>query len=125
MRLAAGTSTRARLTTARSSSKRWPIACSRGAKRSRSISTRRRDADWGYANESSSSPNEELLHEEYRGIRPAFGYPACPDHTEKGTIFRLLDAPAVGMALTESFAMTPPASVSGIYLQATPRAEIG
>jgi 5-methyltetrahydrofolate--homocysteine methyltransferase len=71
--------------------------------------------DWGYAKDEHLT-NDQLLGEAYRGIRPAFGYPACPDHTEKGTIFRLLDAPAVGMALTESFAMTPPASVSGIYL---------
>jgi 5-methyltetrahydrofolate--homocysteine methyltransferase len=70
--------------------------------------------DWGYgANESFS--NEELIDEKYRGIRPAFGYPACPDHTEKGKLFALLDAPAVGITLTEHFAMTPPASVSGLY----------
>ncbi len=55
-----------------------------------------------------------LIPEEYQGIRPAPGYPACPDHTEKGTIFALLDAPAnAGMALTEAFAMTPAAAVSG------------
>jgi len=71
--------------------------------------------DWGYAKDEKLS-NDQLLDEEYRGIRPAFGYPACPDHTEKATIFKLLDANAVGMALTESFAMTPPASVSGLYL---------
>ena len=59
---------------------------------------------------------EELLHEEYRGIRPAFGYPACPDHSEKGTLFDLLGAREHGIDLTESFAMTPAASVSGIYL---------
>ena len=70
---------------------------------------------WGYA------PNEalgvdELLAETYRGIRPAPGYPAQPDHTEKATLFRLLDAEhATGMSLTESFAMAPPASVSGLY----------
>ena len=70
---------------------------------------------WGYA------PDEAfdltlLLEEKYRGIRPAPGYPAQPDHTEKATLFDLLDAPgAAGMALTESFAMTPPAAVSGIY----------
>ena len=57
-----------------------------------------------------------LLREQYRGIRPAFGYPACPDHTEKGTLFALLDAPAAGITLTETFAMTPAASVSGLYL---------
>jgi 5-methyltetrahydrofolate--homocysteine methyltransferase len=71
--------------------------------------------DWGYAKDEQLS-NEALLDEAYRGIRPAFGYPACPDHTEKGTIFSLLDAPAVGLSLTESFAMLPPASVSGLYL---------
>jgi 5-methyltetrahydrofolate--homocysteine methyltransferase len=59
---------------------------------------------------------EALLKERFRGIRPAFGYPACPDHTEKAKLFRLLDAPAVGITLTESFAMLPAASVSGIYL---------
>ena len=60
--------------------------------------------------------NEELIDEKYRGIRPAYGYPACPDHTEKGKLFDLLQAPQVGITLTESFAMSPPASVSGIYL---------
>jgi 5-methyltetrahydrofolate--homocysteine methyltransferase len=58
----------------------------------------------------------ELITEKYRGIRPAFGYPACPDHTEKAKLFGLLDAPAQGIHLTESFAMLPGASVSGIYL---------
>jgi 5-methyltetrahydrofolate--homocysteine methyltransferase len=61
--------------------------------------------------------NEELVAEKFRGIRPAFGYPACPDHTEKRKLFDLLRAEsAAGVALTESFAMTPAASVSGIYL---------
>jgi 5-methyltetrahydrofolate--homocysteine methyltransferase len=59
---------------------------------------------------------DDLLRERFRGIRPAFGYPACPDHTEKAKLFTLLDAPAAGMTLTESFAMLPAASVSGIYL---------
>jgi 5-methyltetrahydrofolate--homocysteine methyltransferase len=59
---------------------------------------------------------EEMLHEKFRGIRPAFGYPACPDHTEKRTLFDLLEAPSVGIELTEHFAMLPAASVSGIYL---------
>ncbi len=59
--------------------------------------------------------SDELLGEKYRGIRPAFGYPACPDHTEKGTLFDLLDAPSIGMELTESFAMTPTAAVAGLY----------
>src|SRR5207244_8391820 len=59
--------------------------------------------------------NEDLIAEKYRGIRPAPGYPACPDHTEKRTIFDLLDAERIGMTLTENFAMLPAASVSGIY----------
>jgi len=70
---------------------------------------------WGYAPGERLSP-EALIAEEYRGIRPAPGYPAQPDHTEKATIFRLLDAEAAtGIALTESFAMWPGASVSGLY----------
>ncbi|HEY4413629.1 MAG TPA: methionine synthase, partial [Gaiellaceae bacterium] len=59
---------------------------------------------------------DELVSERYRGIRPAFGYPACPDHSEKRKLFDLLGAESIGIELTESFAMTPPASVSGIYL---------
>jgi 5-methyltetrahydrofolate--homocysteine methyltransferase len=59
--------------------------------------------------------NDELVGEKYRGIRPAPGYPACPDHTEKQTIFNLLAAQRIGMTLTENFAMMPAASVSGIY----------
>jgi 5-methyltetrahydrofolate--homocysteine methyltransferase len=59
---------------------------------------------------------EELIAEEYRGIRPAPGYPACPDHTEKGALFDLLRAPLnAGLTLTESFAMLPTAAVSGFY----------
>jgi 5-methyltetrahydrofolate--homocysteine methyltransferase len=70
---------------------------------------------WGYAPRERLS-NEELIAEHYRGIRPAPGYPAQPDHTEKGTIFRLLDAEAkAGIQLTESFAMWPGAAVSGLY----------
>ncbi len=61
-------------------------------------------------------PREELLAERFRGIRPAFGYPACPDHTEKETLFALLGARDLGIDLTETYAMTPAASVSGIYL---------
>jgi len=73
-----------------------------------------RDA-WGYGLAEGWSP-AELIQEKYRGIRPAPGYPACPDHTEKGTIWRLLDVQAkTGMLLTESFAMWPGSSVSGIY----------
>lgn len=58
---------------------------------------------------------DELVAERYRGIRPAFGYPACPDHSRKRTLFELLDARAIGMDLTETCAMTPAASVSGLY----------
>ena len=60
--------------------------------------------------------NDQLVSERYRGIRPAFGYPACPDHSEKRKLFDLLGAESAGIDLTESFAMTPAASVSGIYL---------
>jgi 5-methyltetrahydrofolate--homocysteine methyltransferase len=74
----------------------------------------RRDL-WGYAADETLD-NEALIREEYRGIRPAPGYPACPEHSEKATIFRLLDAERhTGMALTESYAMTPAAAVSGLY----------
>jgi 5-methyltetrahydrofolate--homocysteine methyltransferase len=67
--------------------------------------------------EPAAEPTIEELHaERFRGIRPAFGYPACPDHAEKGKLFDLLDADRIGVALTESFAMTPAASVSGILL---------
>jgi 5-methyltetrahydrofolate--homocysteine methyltransferase len=70
---------------------------------------------WGYAADESLS-NEDLIAEKYRGIRPAPGYPACPDHRPKRDLFRVLDAGRVGMGLTESLAMTPAASVSGFYL---------
>ncbi len=71
--------------------------------------------EWGYGAAESLS-KAELIGEKYRGIRPAAGYPACPDHTEKGTLFRLLDVEAkTGIKLTESFAMWPGASVSGLY----------
>ena len=69
---------------------------------------------WGYAPDEHLS-NTELIREAYQGIRPAPGYPACPDHTEKRTIFELLGAADVGMELTESCAMLPGASVSGYY----------
>ena len=70
---------------------------------------------WGYAADEALD-HDALIKEQYRGIRPAPGYPACPDHTVKGELFRLLDVPAnAGMNLTESFAMTPAASVSGFY----------
>jgi 5-methyltetrahydrofolate--homocysteine methyltransferase len=61
-------------------------------------------------------PSEQLIAERFRGIRPAFGYPACPDHSEKSKLFALLGAEEAGIALTETYAMTPAASVSGIYL---------
>jgi len=71
--------------------------------------------EWGYGLEESLS-TEDLIEERYRGIRPAPGYPACPDHTEKRALFALLDAERVaGMTLTESCAMMPAASVSGLY----------
>ncbi|MGE3631707.1 MAG: methionine synthase, partial [Sandaracinaceae bacterium] len=63
-----------------------------------------------------SSTLEQLIREEYVGIRPAFGYPACPDHEDKRALFRLLSAESIGMSLTETLAMMPAASVSGIYL---------
>ena len=71
---------------------------------------------WGYAPDEALS-NPDLIAERYQGIRPAPGYPACPDHTEKGTLFELLEAESrAGIRLTESFAMWPGASVSGYYL---------
>jgi len=70
---------------------------------------------WGYAADESLD-NRDLIREHYRGIRPAPGYPACPDHSEKEKIFALLDAPErIGVTLTESFAMLPTAAVSGYY----------
>jgi 5-methyltetrahydrofolate--homocysteine methyltransferase len=70
---------------------------------------------WGYGR-SEALGVDDLIHEKYRGIRPAAGYPACPDHTEKGTLWRLLDVEAnTGMLITESFAMWPGSSVSGLY----------
>ena len=70
---------------------------------------------WGYASSENLS-SEELIKEEYQGIRPAPGYPACPDHTEKRTLFNLLDAEnRIGLHLTENFAMYPAAAVSGFY----------
>jgi 5-methyltetrahydrofolate--homocysteine methyltransferase len=77
--------------------------------------------DWGYEPDRPWT-GEDLVAERYRGIRPAFGYPACPDHSEKATLFTLLGAPSIGMGLTESYAMTPAASVSGLYL-ASPHAK--
>lgn len=74
-----------------------------------------RKVHWGFA-ENENLSNEELIRENYQGIRPAPGYPACPEHTEKGQIWRLLNVEAnTGMQLTESFAMWPGAAVSGWY----------
>jgi len=71
--------------------------------------------EWGYGRGEKLS-SDELIHEKYRGIRPAPGYPACPDHTEKGTLWKLLDVKKnAGIELTESFAMWPGSSVSGFY----------
>jgi 5-methyltetrahydrofolate--homocysteine methyltransferase len=70
---------------------------------------------WGYDKEEALS-NEDLIHERYRGIRPAPGYPACPDHTEKPLLFELLHAEKnASIHLTENFAMWPASSVSGFY----------
>jgi 5-methyltetrahydrofolate--homocysteine methyltransferase len=71
-------------------------------------------ADWGYGADEQLS-HEDVIAERYRGIRPAFGYPACPDHSEKYKLFDLLQADRAGLALTESAAMAPAASVSGLY----------
>ncbi len=76
--------------------------------------------EWGYETEEPS--NDELIGEKYRGIRPAFGYPACPDHRPKFALFELLQAGEAGMELTDSCAMTPAASVSGLYF-GHPRAQ--
>ena len=71
---------------------------------------------WAYAPEENLS-NADLIAEKYQGIRPAPGYPCQPDHTEKGTLFRLLEADKrIGVELTSSYAMFPAASVSGLYL---------
>ncbi|HEU5288156.1 MAG TPA: vitamin B12 dependent-methionine synthase activation domain-containing protein, partial [Candidatus Limnocylindria bacterium] len=70
--------------------------------------------DWGYGADERLT-NEDLVAEKYRGIRPAYGYPACPDHSEKFKLFDVLEARKAGLELTESAAMTPAASVSGLY----------
>jgi 5-methyltetrahydrofolate--homocysteine methyltransferase len=71
--------------------------------------------EWGYGRGETLS-NEDFIHEKYRGVRPAPGYPACPDHTEKGTLWQLLNVEQnTGMKITESFAMWPGSSVSGLY----------
>jgi 5-methyltetrahydrofolate--homocysteine methyltransferase len=83
---------------------------------------RRAREEWGYGKREDLSQSD-LIQEKYRGIRPAPGYPACPDHTEKGTLWRLLDVESkAGITLTESFAMWPGSSVSGFYF-AHPQAE--
>ncbi len=69
---------------------------------------------WGYVSNESLS-NDELIDEQYTGIRPAPGYPACPDHTVKADLFRILDVGSIGMTLTEGYAMLPTAAVSGFY----------
>ena len=70
---------------------------------------------WGYQPQENLT-NDQLIREKYTGIRPAPGYPACPDHTEKDTIWKLLNAKEnTGVSLTESFAMLPSSSVSGLY----------
>ncbi len=76
---------------------------------------RRARLDWGYGQDEKLAP-ADLIEEKYRGIRPAAGYPACPDHTEKGTLWKLLDIErAAGIQITESYAMWPGSSVSGLY----------
>ncbi len=81
-----------------------------------------RKTHWGYS-ETESLSSEEMVREKYQGIRPAAGYPACPEHTEKGTLWQLLDAEKnIGTSLTESYAMNPGASVSGLYF-ASPEAK--
>ena len=70
---------------------------------------------WGYAAQESLA-NADLIAEKYQGIRPAPGYPACPDHTPKRALFRTLGVAELGMGLTESLAMTPASSVSGFYI---------
>jgi 5-methyltetrahydrofolate--homocysteine methyltransferase len=69
---------------------------------------------WGYVPDENLTP-AQLIAEQYTGIRPAIGYPACPDHTEKSTLWRVLDVERrIGISLTESYAMNPPASLSGL-----------
>ncbi len=75
---------------------------------------RRVRREWGYE-QSDGLDLESLIQERYRGIRPAFGYPACPDHTEKKTLFELLEGEKIGTSLTENFSMVPGATVSGVY----------
>ncbi len=79
-----------------------------------SLHQRVRKEFWGYASDEALS-RDDVIAEKYRGIRPAPGYPAQPDHTEKGTLFKLLESERIGVKLTESFAMWPSAAVSGLY----------
>ncbi len=99
-------------TTTRSWPRRWPTGWPR---RSPSTCTSRCGGEWGYGRDEGLTQGQ-LIREEYRGIRPAAGYPACPDHTEKATLWQLLDVErSTGITLTESFAMWPGSSVSGLY----------
>ena len=70
--------------------------------------------EWGFP-DNTNITNQDLIKEKYRGIRPAFGYPACPNHEEKEKLFEILDATNIGMELTENYSMMPAASVSGLY----------
>ena len=96
------------------------VAWSDGMVQRHGARIRRVRREWGYGAGERLDP-EALLAGRYRGIRPAFGYPACPDHAEKFTLFDLLGARALGMDLTESGAMLPAATVSGLYFS-QPRA---
>jgi 5-methyltetrahydrofolate--homocysteine methyltransferase len=99
-------------TTTPSSPRRWLIAWRRPSPSSCASAGPR---DWGYGRAENLTP-DDLIEERYRGIRPAAGYPACPDHTEKRTLWSLLDAERkTGISLTESCAMWPGSSVSGLY----------
>ena len=92
-----------------------PPPASRGDRRWVEPARGRVDALWGYA-EGEQLTNEALIREEYRGIRPAPGYPACPEHSLKPILFKMLDAHhRTGISLTESFAMLPTSAVSGFY----------
>src|SRR5581483_4135858 len=91
----------------------------KGPRRTMTITTRswhkRLREEWGYGREENLT-TEQIIEEQYRGIRPAAGYPACPDHTEKGILWKLLDVEqTAGIKITESFAMWPASSVSGLY----------
>ncbi len=75
---------------------------------------RRVRKEWGFPDKSNTT-NEDLIKEKYRSIRPAFGYPACPNHEEKEKLFKILETEKIGMTLTENYSMMPAASVSGLY----------